>query len=82
MFDDVVVVYKQLADVVFYITGSADENELILYAVLQAFHESVNILLRYAPACGLVEYMDRPMPCKLDRQTWFAHKLCLRTTCM
>jgi hypothetical protein len=46
MFDSYVVVYKFLGDLMFYVTGSQDENELILYTVLQAFYESVSILLR------------------------------------
>lgn len=46
MFDNVVVVYKYIGDLMFYVTGSLDENELILYTVLQAFYESVTILLR------------------------------------
>ncbi|KAG2431625.1 hypothetical protein HYH02_013318 [Chlamydomonas schloesseri] len=46
MFDNVVVVYKYIGDLMFYVTGSIDENELILYTVLQAFYESVTILLR------------------------------------
>ncbi len=48
MFDNFVVVYKYLGDLMFYVTGSQDENELILYGVLQAFYESVSILMR----CG------------------------------
>lgn len=46
MFDDVVVVYKFVGDLMFFVTGSADENELILYTVLQAFHETMSMLLR------------------------------------
>ena len=51
MFDDVVVVFKALGDLQFYVTGDADENELILYAVLQGFYEAVSLLLRCACAC-------------------------------
>jgi hypothetical protein len=47
MVDNYVMVYKYLGDLMFYVTGSQDENELILYAVLQAFYESVSLLLRY-----------------------------------
>jgi hypothetical protein len=47
MFDDVVVVYKFLGDLMFYVTGDQDENEVVLYTVLQAFYESINLLLRY-----------------------------------
>uniref|UniRef100_A0A061RHV0 Coatomer subunit zeta n=1 Tax=Tetraselmis sp. GSL018 TaxID=582737 RepID=A0A061RHV0_9CHLO len=48
MFDDVVVVYKFIGDLMFYVTGASDENELILYTVLQAFYDSVSLLLRDA----------------------------------
>ncbi len=48
MFENYIVVYKSLGDLMFYVTGSQDENELILYSVLQAFFESISILLRYA----------------------------------
>lgn len=47
MFDDVVVVYKFIGDLMFFVTGSCNENELILYTVLQAFHETMSLLLRY-----------------------------------
>ncbi|KAK9836146.1 hypothetical protein WJX81_004488 [Elliptochloris bilobata] len=47
-FSDVIVVYKFLGDLMFYVTGSQDENELILYQVLQGFYESISLLLRGA----------------------------------
>lgn len=47
MFDEVVVCYKFIGDLMFYVTGSQDENELILHTVLVAFYESVTLLLRY-----------------------------------
>lgn len=46
MFDNLVVVYKTLGDLTFFVTGDENENELVLYNVLHAFYESVNILLR------------------------------------
>ena len=50
MFDDVIVVYKFLGDLMFlFVTGSQDENELILYQVLLGFYEAISILLRYQP---------------------------------
>ncbi|KAL3141730.1 Coatomer subunit zeta-2 [Trebouxia sp. C0010 RCD-2024] len=48
MFDEVVVCYKFIGDLMFYVTGSQDENELILHTVLVAFYESVTLLLRGA----------------------------------
>ena len=46
MFDDVIVVYKFLGDLMFFVTGSQDENELILCQVLQGFYEAISLLLR------------------------------------
>ncbi|MEW5299355.1 MAG: hypothetical protein WDW38_004620 [Sanguina aurantia] len=46
LFDGHVVVYKYLGDLMFYVTGSQDENELVLVTVLTAFYEAVSILLR------------------------------------
>ncbi|GAU22468.1 hypothetical protein TSUD_123550 [Trifolium subterraneum] len=41
-----IVVYKFAQDLQFFVTGGDEENELILSSVLQAFFESVTILLR------------------------------------
>lgn len=46
MFDSVVVVYKSIGDVHFYVTGDQNENEIILVCVLSAFYEAVTMLLR------------------------------------
>ena len=46
MFEEVVVCSKFIGDLMFYVTGSQDENELILHSVLVAFFESVTLLLR------------------------------------
>ncbi|GMH36553.1 hypothetical protein BSKO_04421 [Bryopsis sp. KO-2023] len=48
MFDNVVVIYKTLGDLTFYITGDENENELVLFSVLHAFYETINLLLRGA----------------------------------
>lgn len=46
MFDNHLVVYKFVADLHFYVTGDINENEIILATMLQAFYESVSLLLR------------------------------------
>lgn len=46
MFDNYIVVYKYIGDLMFYVTGGLEENELVLYQVLQAFYESISILFR------------------------------------
>uniref|UniRef100_A0A5B7A9F8 Coatomer subunit zeta n=1 Tax=Davidia involucrata TaxID=16924 RepID=A0A5B7A9F8_DAVIN len=46
MFENNVVVYKFVQDLHFFVTGSEDENELILVTVLQGFFDAVGLLLR------------------------------------
>lgn len=46
MFENNIVVYKFVQDLHFFVTGADDENELILSTVLQAFFDSVGLLLR------------------------------------
>lgn len=48
-FDNVVVVYKFVGDLMFYVSGGADENELLLYSVLNGFVDSISLLLRCVP---------------------------------
>ncbi|XP_031130675.1 coatomer subunit zeta-1-like [Ipomoea triloba] len=50
MFENNIVVYKFVQDLHFFVTGSEEENELILATVLQGFFDAVGILLR-----GMVE---------------------------
>lgn len=47
-FNEVTVLYKLVGDLVIYVTGSSDENEVLLFTVLSALSESLNILLRGA----------------------------------
>ncbi|KAL6785145.1 COPZ1 [Auxenochlorella protothecoides x Auxenochlorella symbiontica] len=47
-FDNVVVVYKFVGDLMFFVTGSVDENEIILHNVLTGFVEAIVLLLRNA----------------------------------
>lgn len=46
LFDDVAVLYKRAGDLIMVVTGSQDENELILTAVLSGVSEALTILLR------------------------------------
>lgn len=48
MFDDVIVVYKFIGDLMFYVVGHSDENEIVLSSVLVGFYDSVSMLLRNA----------------------------------
>ena len=46
LFDEVVVVFKFVGDLMFYVVGTQDENELILSQVLVGFVDSISLLLR------------------------------------
>ena len=48
LFDDVIVVYKFIGDLMFYVVGHSDENEILLLQVLVGFYDSVSMLLRGA----------------------------------
>lgn len=46
MFEGRLAIYKQSTDLIFYIIGSADENELMLSLALNSFHDALSALLR------------------------------------
>ncbi|KAH6643565.1 Longin-like domain-containing protein [Boeremia exigua] len=46
LYDHKVIVFKMESDVMLYVVGSADENEVLLYSVVLALRDSLNILLK------------------------------------
>jgi hypothetical protein len=59
LLDNVVLVYKVIADLIFYVAGKGDENELILQAVLQALDETMaNLLKGQVSKKTVVENLD------------------------
>lgn len=46
LYDNRVVVFKMESDVMLYVVGGADENEILLYNVILALRDSLNILLK------------------------------------
>jgi hypothetical protein len=48
MLDNALVVYKFIGDLMFYVLGDVDENEIILADVLVGFYDSITLLLRNA----------------------------------
>uniref|UniRef100_A0A6B2LKQ3 Zeta-coat protein n=1 Tax=Arcella intermedia TaxID=1963864 RepID=A0A6B2LKQ3_9EUKA len=46
MFDGYLVVYQSCADVIFYVVGPQDENELILLSALNTFKDTIDSLLK------------------------------------
>jgi len=46
LYDNRVVVYKQESDILLYVVGGSDENEILLFNVLLALRDSLTMLLR------------------------------------
>lgn len=46
LYDNKIVVFKMESDVMLYVVGGADENEILLYNALLALRDSLNILLK------------------------------------
>ncbi|RMD42739.1 hypothetical protein DV735_g2361, partial [Chaetothyriales sp. CBS 134920] len=46
LYDNKVVVFKAESDVMLYVVGSADENEILLYNVILALRDTLSILLK------------------------------------
>ena len=47
LYDNRVVVFKMEGDVMLYVVGGADENEVLLFSVILALRDSLSILLKY-----------------------------------
>lgn len=46
LYDNRVVVFKMEGDVMIYVVGGADENEILLFSVVLALRDSLTILLK------------------------------------
>lgn len=56
LYDNRVVVFKMEGDVMLYVVGGADENEILLYNALLALRDSLNILLKYESATPCITH--------------------------
>lgn len=50
LYDNRIVLYKMESDVMMYVVGGADENEVLLYNVILALRDSLHLLFKYAPS--------------------------------
>ena len=49
LYDNKVIVFKMESDVMLYVVGNAEENEILLYNVILALRDTLSILFKYAP---------------------------------
>jgi len=55
------VLYKSESDVMMYVVGGVDENEIMLYNVILALRDSLHLLFKYAPItskCALTSLLQ------------------------
>lgn len=64
LYDGRVVVYKMEGDVMLYVVGGGDENEILLFSVVLALRDSLAILLKFAhpDPFSLKSSLPRPSP--------------------
>lgn len=51
LYDNRIVLYKLESDVMIYVVGSVDENEILLYNTILALRDSLHLLFKYVPPC-------------------------------
>lgn len=47
LYDNRIVLYKMESDVMIYVVGSVDENEILLYNVVLALRDSLHLLFKF-----------------------------------
>lgn len=64
LYDSHLAVYKHSLDLIFYIIGEPQENELMLHAALVTFSDAVHLLLRnQVEKRGVLENLDIVLLC-------------------
>ena len=53
LYDNKVVVFKMESDVMIYVVGTAEENEILLYNVVLGLRDALSILLKYVFAAWI-----------------------------
>ncbi len=47
LYDNRIVLYKSESDIMMYVVGGVDENEIMLYNVILAMRDSLHLLFKY-----------------------------------
>ena len=86
LYDNKVVVFKTEGDVMLYVVGGAEENEILLYNVVLALRDSLAILFKWVEIlrcslCAQADESDLQSAQKLYRQAHHDRKLRPRLPC-
>lgn len=60
LYDNRVVLYKMESDVMIYVVGSVDENEILLYNTVLALRDSLHLLFKSVHPARAPLALDRP----------------------
>jgi len=58
LYDNRVVVFKMESDIMMYVVGGVDENEILLYNVVLALRDALNLLLKSTDKRSIIENYD------------------------
>jgi hypothetical protein len=62
LYDNRIVLYKSESDVMMYVVGGVDENEIMLYNVILALRDSLHLLFKYAPIISTFPFPSPTSP--------------------
>lgn len=61
LYDNRIVLYKMESDVMMYVVGGVDENEVLLYNVILALRDSLHLLFKYVKTSHSKEPKPNPL---------------------
>jgi hypothetical protein len=59
LYDNRIVLYKMESDIMMYVVGGLDENEIMLYNVILALRDSLHLLFKYVQYIASPEAFER-----------------------
>ena len=67
LYDNRIVLYKLESDVMMYVVGNVDENEILLYNTVLALRDSLHLLFKYVSSCPQWRKILWPSPDQKDQ---------------
>jgi hypothetical protein len=71
LYDNRVVVFKVESDLMLYVVGSAEENEILLYNVVLSLRDALGILFKCVEPCTLHLLLPRPFFPRKKKKIFF-----------
>ena len=85
LYDNRLVVYKQAGDTTLYVIGGAEENEIMLYLVVVALRDCLDVILKYRtlhlPFVYLLTFASRSVDKRSILENYDLVALCIDEIC-